>query len=85
MIQHVSDIIVVESLGAFTTAEFVASELAQVARQPGAIGTTLIKFRFTDHNIYDAAVGVSQAGPMLAPANLVAIPCPPICGGQGQR
>ena len=85
MIKQVSDITVVDNRGVFSSAEFISSELAQVANQPGAIGTTLIKFRFTDNNIYDAAVGVSQAGPMLAPSNLAAIPCPPLCGGQGQR
>jgi len=84
MIKHVSDITIVDAHGAFSSAEFISSELALVARQPGAIGTTLIKFRFADHHIYDAAVGVSQVGPMLEPNHLVAIPCPPICGGQGQ-
>jgi len=84
MIRQVSDITVVDAHGAFTTAEFISSELARVGSQPGAIGISMIKMKWSNELIYDAAVGLSPVGPMLGSTNLVAIPCPPVCGGQGQ-
>lgn len=84
MIKQIKGIERVEGHSTSTESMFLASELTTLSSQPGAIGRALIRFRHTNGLIYDAAVGRNSSGPMIDPLNLVAIPCPPLCGGEGQ-
>lgn len=64
-----------------TTALFRNTDLKAVCDQKGATGRALVNIMY-DGGIHAVAVGKDASGyPMTNPNDLVAIPCPPECGG----